>query len=235
MIATIDDHSRKMVGGLLVPRDTAWHHLCVLRTTLEAYGCPLAYYTDNHSIFNSRTETHTQYSRALNSLGITLKLTGKVQPQAKGKIEKKFDYFQRRIPYLCERSHITSLTLANKILASEIAYYNQHHIHAETGEIPDKRWQKAIEEGRTYLKPIPEKAPLDLIFALHYSRSVKKDGTVYFAGKLWPVPNAPRYGTVTIVFKPPTLRRPHTEISVIYKDSTLANFVLAKTKVPPSA
>jgi len=234
MIATIDDHSRKMVGGLLVPRDSAWHHLYVLRATLEAYGCPLAYYTDNHSIFNSQTETHTQFERALVSLGITLKFTRKAQPQAKGKIEKKFDYFQRRIPYLCERSHITSLTEANKILASEIAYYNQHHIHAETGEIPDRRWQKAIQEGRSYLKPIPEKIPMDLIFALHYSRSVKKDGTVYFAGKLWQVPNAPRYGTVTVVLKPPTPRRPHTEISVIYKGSTLAHFVLPKTPPPKS-
>ena len=43
LIATIDDHSRKIVGARLVPRDTSWHHLCVVRKTLETYGRPAAY------------------------------------------------------------------------------------------------------------------------------------------------------------------------------------------------
>ena len=234
LILTIDDHSRKVVGGLLVPKDTAWHHLCVLRQTFETYGCPLAYYTDNHIIFRNQTETHTQFSRALAAFHITLKFSEKAQPQARGKVEKRFDYFQRRIPYLCERYKITSLTQANKVLQQEITYFNQYHIHDETGEIPDKRWQKAVLEGRTYLKPIPERTPLDLIFALHYPRALKKDGTLAFGGKLWQIPNAPRYGLVTVVLKPPTTRRPLTEISVVYKGSTLAHFVLSKTQPPSS-
>jgi|GEM_PF-3498929 len=35
LIMTEDDHSRKVVGGVLVPRDTAWHYLCVVRHTVE--------------------------------------------------------------------------------------------------------------------------------------------------------------------------------------------------------
>lgn len=232
LILTKDDHSRKIVGGLLVPRDTSWHHLTVVRQTIETYGCPVSYYLDNHSIFRPQTEPHTQFSRALHTLDIATKFTAKAHPQAKGKIEKMFDYCQRRIPYLCERYKITSLAQANKILQEEISYYNEYHIHAETHEIPNKRWQKAIQERRSFLKPIPSGISLDITFSLHYLRAVKGDGTVSFAGKFWKVPNAPRYGKVTVVLKPPTsARRPHTEIFVLHQGSTLTHFVLPKTKI----
>lgn len=243
LILTKDDHSRKIVGGLLVPQDTAWHHLCVVRDTLERTGCPLAYYCDNHSIFrppqtdqSPKTEPYTQFSRALASIGVTVKFTAKAHPQAKGKIEKSFDYFQRRVPYLCERYHITNLTQANKILQEEIAFYNERYIHAETQEIPEKRWQRALQEGRSFLQAIPARLSLDIVFALHYPRVVKSDGTISFAGRLWPIPKAPRYCTVTVVLRPPASpRRPHTEISVLHKGSTLAHFVLPKGHAPLSA
>ena len=150
---------------------------------------------------------------------------------SKGKIEKFFDYAQRRVPYLCERYKITSLTKANKILKDEIAYYNDYHIHAETEEIPNKRWQKALQEGRSFLKPISSGVSMDITFGLHCDRAVKGDGTISFAGRFWKIPNAPRYGKVTAVLRPPTsARRPHTEIFVLYKGSTLAHFVLPKTQ-----
>jgi len=57
LILTIDDHSRKIVGYQLVPQDTSWHHLCVVRETIERYGCPVAYYTDNAMIFAPLTAT----------------------------------------------------------------------------------------------------------------------------------------------------------------------------------
>jgi len=229
LILTIDDHSRKVVGAKLTPRESAWHHLCVVRHTIETLGCPLAYYTDNHSIFTAQTETHTQFSRALHTVDVTLKLAQKGRPQAKGKVEKRFDYFQRRIPYLCERYNITSLTQANKILDEEVSVFNQEHIHAETKEIPDKRWQRAVEEGRTFLRSIPKGVSLDLTFALHYTRPVRSDGTIQFAGQSWTIPHPPRYRKVTVILRPPTSsHHPHTEIFVIYEGSTLAHFVLPK-------
>ena len=237
LILTIDDHSRKVIHARLVPRDTAWHHICAVRRTVETYGCPAAYYTDNHGIFRpvqagagEVTEPYTQFARVLKALEIDLKFTAKAHPQAKGKVEKRFDYFQRRIPYLCERYKITSLTEANKVLDEQVEMFNTQHVHAETGEIPEKRWRKAIEERRSFLRPIPEKTPMDMVFALHYPRVVRGDGTISFAGKSWNIPKGPRHRQVTVVLKPPTSpRRPHTEFFVLYKGSTLAHFVLAKS------
>ncbi len=231
LILTEDDHSRKVVGGILVPRDTAWHHLTVVRKAIETYGCPVAYYVDNHSIFRPETNEHTQFTRALSGVDITVKFTAKAHPESKGKIEKRFDYFQRRIPYFCERYKITSLTKANELLQDAIHDYNNLHIHAETKEIPEKRWQKAIQEKRSFLQQIPEKAPLDLIFALHFERSVKKDGTITFYGKSWKIPKAPIRHKVTLVIRPPIPRRPHTEVFIMYKGSTLAHFIVTKGQI----
>jgi hypothetical protein len=73
MILTIDDHSRKVMGAKLVPHDTAWNHICVLRTIVESYGCPVAYYTDNHLLFAPATDANAQFSRVLKTLGVQLK------------------------------------------------------------------------------------------------------------------------------------------------------------------
>lgn len=232
LIMTIDDHSRKVVGARLVPRDSSWHHLCVVRHTVETYGCPVNYYTDNHAIFLPDTNLYTQFSRALAALKINLKYHRKRHPQAKGKIEKRFDYFQRRIPYLCERYRITSLTQANRILDEAVANYNENHMHAETHEIPDKRWQKALEECRSLLQPIPNGVSLDIVFGLHFTRMIRSDGTISFGGQAWKIPNAPRWYEVTVVLRPPSsARRPHTEIFVLWKGSTLAHFVLPKGQI----
>jgi hypothetical protein len=228
LIATIDDHSRKIVGARLLPRDTSWHHLCVVRRTMEIHGRPLAYYTDNHMIFKPDTDTHVQFGRALKALEVELKLTGKAQPQAKGKIEKLFDYLQRRIPYLCEKHNITNLTNANHLLDQEVAYYNHEHFHETIQETPNQRWDRALKEHRSYLRPLPDTVSLDLIFGLHYQRVVTKDGFVQFAGQEWPVPEAPRRAQVTVVLRPPTCsRRPHTELTILYPGGSV-QFILSR-------
>jgi transposase InsO family protein len=224
LIATIDDHSRKIVGACVVPKETTWHHLCVVRQTVESMGSPVAYYVDNHSIFRpEKKDPLTQFGRALKSLEIELKFTKVHYPQAKGKIEKYFDFLQRRLPFLCERYKISNLTQANRILLQEIIpYYNEIRIHAEIEEPPEKRWQRAIKEGRSYLKPLPEKTPLDLIFALHYERTLGGDGSFTFHGMRFVIPKAPRYKKVTLVLQPPYgPRQTKTRLTVLYHGSTL--------------
>ena len=132
---------------------------------------------------------------------------------------------------MCERYRITNLTKANELLKELIYDYNNLHVHAETKETPEKRWQNALKENRSYIQPIPEKTPLDMIFTLHYERSVNKDGTIEFGGRFWKIPNAPIRRKVIVVLRPPISHRPHTEIYVLYKGSTLAHFVLTKDEI----
>jgi hypothetical protein len=231
LILTVDDHSRKIVGYRLVPRDTAWHHLCVIRDTLETYGCPLSYYTDNAGLFRPELEPFTQVGRALDTVGVALKFTAKAHPEAKGKVEKRFDYLQRRIPFLCEQRSVTNYTQANNVVREVIEHFNEYHIHEETKERPNHRWRRAIEENRSYLRPIPAKTPLDIVFALHYQRAPRKDGRINFGGHSWPISQIPSRGKVTVVLRPPTSsRRPHTEIFMLLQGSTINHFILSKAQ-----
>ncbi|MBI5188007.1 MAG: hypothetical protein HZA07_02890 [Nitrospirae bacterium] len=200
LILTEDDYSRKVLSGKVVNAESTWEHLILTRGVIERYGSPLAYYVDNHSIFRyvgytSRhykylkgpDEGEIQFKRALESLGIGLIYTGKGEAQAKGKIEKRFDYFQRRSPYLCEKHKILRTEDAQPILDDLIYYYNDCRVHQETGEIPTKRWENAVKEGKSKLKAIDKTADLDWVFSIHDVRHVKKDGTISFKGKEYKV------------------------------------------------
>lgn len=75
---------------------------------------------------------------------------------------------------------------AQKILDDLICYYNEQRIHEETKEIPLKRWQEAIRNGKGKLRPLDPSMDLDKIFSIHLTRKVRKDGTIMFMGKKWP-------------------------------------------------
>lgn len=199
LIITKDDYSRMIVGARIVEVETSFEHLQTVKETVIKYGIPLVYYLDNHSIFRfvlhtgvhvryklREDEGEIQFRRALNSLGIGMVYTGKRQAQAKGKVEKVFDYFQRRLPYLCEKHKVRVCREAQKILDDLVSYYNEQRIHDETGEIPAKRWQEAIKDGKGKLRLLDASMDLDMIFSIHLKRTVRKDGTIMFIGKKWP-------------------------------------------------
>lgn len=146
-------------------------------------------------------EGEIQFRRALTSLGIGMVYTGKRQAQAKGKVEKMFDYFQRRLPYLTEKYRVKDCPDAQKILDDLIHYYNEQRVHGETGEIPLKRWQAAIENGKGKLKPLDTSVDLDMVFSIHLKRKTRKDGTIMFKGKKWHI-GYPEGATVTICLIP---------------------------------
>jgi transposase InsO family protein len=204
LILTEDDYSRRVVGGRIVEEETTWEHFILTKGVMGYYGKPLAYYVDNHSIFRhvgytSRhykylkgpDEGEIQFKRALGSLGIGLIYTGKGEAQAKGKIEKRFDYFQRRLPYLCEKHKIRRTVDAQPILEDLMGYYNECREHQETGEIPSKRWDDAVKEGKSKLKPLDDTVDLDWVFSLHDTRTVRKDGTITVKGKEYKVGRYP--------------------------------------------
>ncbi|MBK8574976.1 MAG: hypothetical protein IPN90_04595 [Elusimicrobia bacterium] len=75
-------------------------------------------------------------------------------------------------------------------------------------------------------------------FALHYERVVDKTGSIEFGGETWKIPKgAPIRHKVKVALRLPTgPRRPHTEISVIWRGSTLAHFVVPEKRrrsLPP--
>ena len=204
LLLTEDDYSRRVVGASIVDRETSWEHLKIVRQAVERFGRPLAYYVDQHSIFRfvehhgvhvrytrGLDEGAIQFKRALRQLDIGVIYTRKGAAEAKGKVEKRFDYFQRRIPYLCEKHRVKGVEEAQKIVDDVVAYYNHTREHLETKEVPVKRWERANEEGKARLRPVDPSKDLDAIFSLQYPRVSKKDGTISFQGKLLKIGSLP--------------------------------------------
>jgi len=200
LILTKDDYSRELVEGIIVPVETSWDHIMVAKEAVLRYGIPVAYYVDNHTIFNKYTDHNgayirrvgdgeAQFNRVLTMLGVNLIHTGIREAQAKGKVEKSFDYLQRRIPYLCERKKIKDIKGGSEILQEVLDHYNTKRIHEETHEIPEERWKRAVSTGDMYFREIPDGMDIDFIFSLHYPRVVRKDGTISYRGKSWKVGN----------------------------------------------
>jgi len=214
LILTKDDYSRRVVGARIVGRETTFEHLQTVRESVTTYEIPLAYYLDNHSIFRfvlhqgvhvryklREDEGEIQFRKALSSIGIGMIYTGKRQAQAKGKVEKAFDYFQRRLPYLCEKHKVKHTSEAQKILDDLVSYYNDQRIHEETREIPTKRWEEAIKNGKGKLRPLDPSIDLDRIFSIHLKRKVRKDGSIMFMGRKWFI-GCPEGTSITICLIP---------------------------------
>jgi hypothetical protein len=212
LILTQDDYSRRIVGWRLEAQERLWHHLCVVREAVERWGRPLAYYVDEHSYFRYVTHTSAwrrerlrtddgelQFRRVLQALDVGVVYAH--SPQAKGKIEKRFDYFQRRLPPLCERYRITAIREAAALMDELVGYYNEQRRHQETGEIPAARWDGGVRRGQSRLRPLPEVLDLSLLFAVHQERVVHSDGRIRFLGKPWPV-TAPPGSRITVCWRP---------------------------------
>lgn len=74
-------------------------------------------------------------------------------------------------------------------------------ISRTTGLTPNAAWDKALEEKRSHLLPVPAPPLLDLHLALYHQRRLNTDGTLDFLGQNWPVTTL-RQKTVTLVHHP---------------------------------
>jgi hypothetical protein len=76
-------------------------------------------------------------------------------PQAKGKIERRHDYWQKRLPPLLAADQIRELAGANRRLDQLLPHVNQHEIHRELGTPPQAARDQARAEKRSVLRPVP--------------------------------------------------------------------------------
>lgn len=194
LLLTLDDHSRKILGGTFVSSDTTWSHFHHLRPSLEQHGAPATLYTDGLSRFGHRSpaarlDTHSQFQRAFTALGTA----HRVAPDAlaKGKIERRFGTFQNRLLTLLAYENITDYAPANAFLQTQITWHHQHHVCRTTGLTPNTAWDRALREKRNHHRPVPAVPLLDLHLALYLRRRLNADYTLDFLGKNWPVTPVP--------------------------------------------
>jgi len=154
LLNLLDDATRENVGARLYESENLPAHLDFLSRTFLAHGLPLALYVDYHSFFFTHTpDAFTQLGAALHFYGIALRYAP--TPQAKGKIERRHDYWQKRLPALLAAEQIRELDSANRLLDQLLPHANQHEVHRELGTTPHAARQQALAEKRSVLRPAP--------------------------------------------------------------------------------
>lgn len=126
----IDDARGTIVGAYFDTQETLNGYYNILYQTLNDYGIPGMFYTDNRTVFEYKlkrkkkpdTDTYTQFSYACSQLGIEIKTTS--VPQAKGRVERAFQTLQARLPVAMRLADIKTLSEANVFLNSYIKEYN---------------------------------------------------------------------------------------------------------------
>jgi hypothetical protein len=177
LLDILDDATRVNTGARLYPGETLLAHLDFLPRVFTVHGLPLALYVDYHSFFFTHTpDAFTQLGAALHFYGVALRYAP--TPQAKGKIERRHDYWQKRLPPLLAADQIRELAGANHLLDQLLPHVNTHEIHRELGTPPQAAWNQALAEKRSVLRPAPTCAWWPYVWSQRTNVRVGDDGKV---------------------------------------------------------
>jgi hypothetical protein len=128
LLDLLDDATRYNVGARLHHAETLLAHFNFLSRAFKNHGLPLALYLDYHSFFFTHApDAFTQLGAALHFYGVALRYAP--TPQAKGKIERRHDYWQKRLPPLLAADRVRELEGANHLLDQLLPRVNQHESH----------------------------------------------------------------------------------------------------------
>lgn len=164
LITSLDDFSRCLLYAVLLERENAWAHIQGLQTVIVTYGFPLSYYVDCHSTFRfirGRDEIHyrhnlmtdestPQWKQVLDDCRV--KVTYALSPQAKGKIERPYQWIQDHLVRTCAREGVRDIRDARQVLRQEVREYNHRRVHSTTKEVPYIRFQKALRDKRSLFR-----------------------------------------------------------------------------------
>jgi hypothetical protein len=177
LLGLIDDHSRLISGARIYERENLPAHLDFLPAAFRQHGLPLALYVDYHSFFfTSQPEALTQLGSALRFYEVSLRYAP--TPQAKGKIERSHDFWQKRLPPLFCAEQITTLPEANDLLEKLRHHHNAKETHRELRSTPQAAWDLALKENRSVLRPSPNCPWWPYVWSLRSQAKVGPDQRV---------------------------------------------------------
>jgi len=163
-------------------QETIWAAAGVLRAWIEAYGVPLALYTDWKNVYVREPTTKellrgdtpvTQFGAMCGRLGI--RIIAASSAQAKGRVERNHGTHQDRLIKKMRRKKIGTHAAANEFLEKE--YLAEHN----------RRFAVAAPEPEDYHGARPRKAELDEAFRLETERTIGQDWVVRHENRFFQV------------------------------------------------
>ena len=172
LLDMLDDCSRVQVGCRLYLRECVRSYLDLFYRAFSRYGLPLEVYVDKAGFFRGEDGGLTQLGRRLKFYDVSFVFAN--APESKGKVERIHLVWQDRLPAYFEREGIdidTPLAAINDHVDALVDYRNGFEIHREIGMTPDEAWGRAIQEGRSKLRAIPQDGWWELVWS-EWSRTV---------------------------------------------------------------
>lgn len=207
LITSLDDYSRLLLYADLWKHESSFKHILSVENVVLNYGIPHAYYVDQHRIFRyvkSRDEqshwvnytkftddSDPQWKQVLKELKVESVYA--LSPQAKGKIERPYQWLQDHLVRTCVREQVTDIAAARVILKNEVECYNYRRVHSTTKEIPMVRFETAQRERRSLFREFKLEQPNQTvkdIFCLRETRVVNGYSQVHFRNVALVVANA---------------------------------------------
>jgi hypothetical protein len=192
----VDDATGRTLARL-GDEETIWAAADVLRRWIEAYGVPLALYTDWKNVYvrvpNAEEQVTgavplTQFGRMCASLGI--QIIAASSPQAKGRVERNHGTHQDRLVKKLRRLGIADAAAANGFL--EHTYLPEHN----------RRFAVVPASAEDFHRRVPSRTTLDRVFQLEEARVLSNDWVVRYETRYFQVArqsgHAPARSTVVV-------------------------------------
>lgn len=173
--------------------ETTHGYFELMRQVFTDKGLPLSLYTDRHSIFypvvqklseekqRRGEKSETQFGRAMRELGITV--IPAYTPQAKGRIEKLWQFFQDRLVVEMRLAGIRTKEQAQEFLRGYLKRFNAKYSISPKLSVP-------------VFRKSPRQTILDDILCRKEDRIVANDHTISYLGKTYQIPRPKGWRTL---------------------------------------
>jgi transposase len=178
LLVFVDDATSRLMYLQFVEAETTFNYFAGVRSYLNEFGKPLAFYSDKFGVFrvnipNALSGTGlTQFGRALKELDIELICAH--SPQAKGRVERANQTLQDRLTKELRLRGISSLAAANAYLPEFIAAYNA-------------RFAVAPRAPESAHRPLGKGEDLERVLTLCERRTLSKNLTLSYNNVIYQI------------------------------------------------
>src|ERR1700737_4541897 len=172
LLVFIDDATSRLMELRFVPSESTFAYFETLKSYLQHHGKPVAFYSDQHSIFRVSREDAasgdgmTQFGRALSELNIEILCAN--TSQAKGRVERAHHTLQDRLVKELRLAGISTIEAANAFLPNFVADY--------TG-----RFAKPAARDQDFHRSVDPRQDLDQILCWREQRQVSHQLVVNYS------------------------------------------------------
>src|SRR5712672_1995239 len=171
LLVFIDDATSRLMQLQFVESESTFAYFHATRAYLEAWGKPVAFYSDKHGVFRVNHpgalggDGMTQFGRALDALNIDIICAN--SSQAKGRVERAHKTLQDRLVKELRLAGACDLAAGNALLPAFTADYN-------------KRFAKPAANGKDLHRPLRAGDDLEDAFAWKEERTLSRALTLQY-------------------------------------------------------